>query len=109
MQTENKYASLLDTLTTYAFTPLQELQMLPKTGPKPKPVRVLGKFVETKEGTTLMLDSAMVQCNFKQMRHKLSMNSTAYFECLGEFVIFFVQLKMLARRSVVPAYCDKCP
>ena len=83
-QNDSKYTSLLDSLTTYSFLSLQELSTLPKTV-KPKPVRIIGKFTEAKDGiSTLSMDGANVQCNFKQMRHKFAMNSTAHFECLGE-------------------------
>ncbi len=83
-QPEAKYQSLLDTLTTYEFVSIPDLQSA--KSPPPKFVRVLGKFNETKDGMSMMLEGAAVPCNLTKMRHKLMPNSTSYYECFGELV-----------------------
>ena len=85
MQADTKYQSLLDTLTTYEFISLQDLLSEPKTA-LPKFVRVIGKLLETKDGTTLNLEGQSMQCNMAQMRHTANFNSTNYYECFAELV-----------------------
>eukprot|EP00826_Nyctotherus_ovalis_P014489 TRINITY_DN14042_c0_g1_i3.p1 TRINITY_DN14042_c0_g1~~TRINITY_DN14042_c0_g1_i3.p1 ORF type:complete len:119 (+),score=22.11 TRINITY_DN14042_c0_g1_i3:121-477(+) len=85
MDLDGRYVSLLDSLSSYCFTPLEELQDWAKDLSVARPVRVIGKFCETNDGVMLAQDNVQVQCNFKQMRHKFLMNFSEYFECLGEY------------------------
>eukprot|EP00826_Nyctotherus_ovalis_P014487 TRINITY_DN14042_c0_g1_i1.p2 TRINITY_DN14042_c0_g1~~TRINITY_DN14042_c0_g1_i1.p2 ORF type:complete len:110 (+),score=12.13 TRINITY_DN14042_c0_g1_i1:121-450(+) len=87
MDLDGRYVSLLDSLSSYCFTPLEELQDWAKDLSVARPVRVIGKFCETNDGVMLAQDNVQVQCNFKQMRHKFLMNFSEYFECLGEYVL----------------------
>ena len=87
MEIDKKYMSLLDELSSYAFTSLEELKSLDNDSTI-RSVRVLGRFQETKQGIALKLDNTHVLCNFKQMRHKFLMNTSDCFECLGQYVEF---------------------
>jgi len=84
---EGKYASILDTLSTYAFTSVIELQVWPKIN-KSKNVRSFGKFIGISEKIYLEMEGAKIECNMTKMHHKFIMNSSIFYEVLGEIVYF---------------------
>ena len=96
MQEEKKYQSVLDSITTYEFMTLPELVELisslhsavlaAKKPAPPRNVRVLGKFVETVESTSIAMDGVSVQCNLTQMRHQCTFSSSNYYEFFGQLV-----------------------